>query len=132
MMVAARASGVLYTVDPSRPDSNLLKVSSIWGLGEHLVSGEAAADEFYVDKQTGTISRRLIGRKAQRLVNLEGGGTRLERVPEGERDRPCLDDETVLALLHGLAGKNISRVPRMWNGRLMDRESVSSNPAPWG
>jgi len=98
MMVEARASGVLYTVDPARPDANRLKVSAIWGLGEHLVSGEAAADEFYVDKQTGTISRRLIGRKAQRLINLEGGGTRLIEVPEGEQDRPCLDDETVLAL----------------------------------
>ncbi len=98
MMVEARASGVLYTVDPARPDANRLKVSAIWGLGEHLVSGEAAADEFYVDKQTGTISRRLIGRKAQRLVNLEGGGTRLTEVPEGEQDRPCLDDDTVLAL----------------------------------
>jgi pyruvate,water dikinase len=98
MMVEARASGVLYTVDPARPDANRLKVSAIWGLGEHLVSGEAAADEFFVDKQTGTISRRLVGRKAQRLVNLEGGGTRLEEVPEVEQDRPCLDDETVLAL----------------------------------
>ncbi|MCX5890135.1 MAG: PEP-utilizing enzyme [Deltaproteobacteria bacterium] len=98
MMVEARASGVLYTVDPARPDANRLKVSAIWGLGEHLVSGEAAADEFFVDKQTGTITRRLIGRKAQRLVNLEGGGTRLAEVPAGEQDRPCLDDETVLAL----------------------------------
>lgn len=98
MMVEARASGVLYTVDPARPDANRLKVSAIWGLGEHLVSGEAAADEFYLDKQTVTISQRLIGRKTQRLVNLEGGGTRLAEVPAGEQDQPCLDDETVLAL----------------------------------
>jgi len=97
-MIDSRASGVLYTVDPSRPDSNLLKINSIWGLGELLVSGEAAADEFYVDKTTGTIGQRGIGRKTERLVNLEGGGTRLEAVPPGEQDLSSLDDDTVLAL----------------------------------
>ena len=98
VMIDSRASGVLYTVDPSRPDSNLLKINSIWGLGEHLVSGEASPDEFYVDKKTGSMVQRVIGRKAERLVNLEGGGTRLEAVPAGEQELPSLDDDTVLAL----------------------------------
>ncbi len=98
VMIDSRASGVLYTVDPSRPDSNLLKINSIWGLGEHLVSGEASPDEFYVDKETGGIVNRVINRKAQRLVNLQDGGTRLEEIPAGEQDLPSLDDDTVLAL----------------------------------
>ncbi len=98
MMVEARASGVLYTVDPARPDVNRLKVSAIWGLGEYLVSGEAQPDEFFLDKQTVAITRRLIGRKTHRLVNLPEGGTRLEEVPEAEQELPCLDDEAVLAL----------------------------------
>ncbi|RJR45291.1 MAG: hypothetical protein C4567_03505 [Deltaproteobacteria bacterium] len=91
VMIDSRASGVLYTVDPSRPDSNLLKINSIWGLGELLVSGEAAADEFYVDKKTGSIVQRSVGRKAERLVNQAGGGTRLEAVPAGSRNsRPWM------------------------------------------
>jgi pyruvate,water dikinase len=98
VMIDSRASGVLYTVDPSRPDSNLLKINSIWGLGEHLVSGEASPDEFYVDKKTGSIAKRIIGRKAERLVNREGGGTQLEAVPAGEQELPSLDEDTVLAL----------------------------------
>ena len=98
VMIESRSSGVLYTVDPSRPDSNLLKISSIWGLGEHLVSGEASPDEFYVDKKTGSMAQRVIGRKAERLINREGGGTRLEEVPEAEKDAPSLDDDTVLTL----------------------------------
>ena len=85
-------------MDPSRPDSNLLKINSIWGSGEHLVSGEASPDEFYVDKKTGGMVQRVISRKAERLVNQEGGGTRLEAVPEEEQDAPSLDDDTVLAL----------------------------------
>ncbi len=98
VMINSRSSGVLYTVDPSRPDSKLLKINSIWGLGEHLVSGEAFPDEFYVDKNTVSIVQRVINRKEQRLVNLEGGGTRLEEIPAGEKDLPSLDDDTVLAL----------------------------------
>ena len=41
VMVDSRASGVLYTVDQSRPGASRLKISAIWGLGEYLVSGEA-------------------------------------------------------------------------------------------
>jgi pyruvate, water dikinase len=98
VMIDSRASGLLYTVDPSHPDSNLLKINSIWGLGEHLVSGEASPDEFYVDKKTGSMVQRIIGRKAERLVNIDRGGTRLEAVPAGEQELPSLDDDTVLAL----------------------------------
>jgi pyruvate,water dikinase len=98
VMIDSRSSGVLYTVDPSQPDSNLLKINSIWGLGEQLVSGEAAPDEYYVDKTTGTIKQRVISRKGQRLVNLKGGGTRLEEVPAGKQELPSLDDDTILAL----------------------------------
>ena len=89
---------MLYTVDPSRPDSNLLKINSLWGLGEQLVSGEASPDEFYVDKNTGKIVHRVIGRKEHRLVNLEEGGLRLEEVPEAEKNLPSIDDDTVLNL----------------------------------
>ena len=98
MMVEARASGVLYTVDPARPDANRLKVSAIWGLGEYLVSGEAQPDAFFLDKQKVTITRRQIRRKTHRLLNLPEGGTRLEEVPAEEQELPCLDDEAVLAL----------------------------------
>ncbi len=98
MMINSRVSGVLYTVDPARPDSRLLKISSIWGLGEHLVSGEASPDEFWVDKETLTIDSRVIGRKTSRLVNLAGGGTLLEAVPEAEQELPSLDDDLVLSL----------------------------------
>ena len=98
MMVEARASGVLYTVDPARPGANRLKVSAIWGLGEQLVSGEAQPDEFFLDKQTVAITRRLIRRKTHRLINLPEGGTRLEEVPAEEQELPCLDDAAVLAL----------------------------------
>jgi len=97
-MVDARASGVLYTVDPATSDSGLARISAIWGLGEHLVSGAASPDLFWVDKNTQEIRRRGISRKGERLVSLEHGGTALEEVPEDEREQPSIDDDTVRLL----------------------------------
>ncbi len=100
-MIDARASGVVYTADPAHPDSGLLKISSLWGLGEYLVSGEASPDEFYVDRHTLAIRERVIGRKEHRLVNRARGGLLLEEVPEKEQGLPSLDDHLVLLLAEG-------------------------------
>ncbi len=89
-MIDSRASGVMYTVDPTDPTSGLLKISSIWGLGEHLVSGEASPDEFFVDKSTGRIVQQTIGQKKERLVNRPQGGIQLVAVPEAEISQPSL------------------------------------------
>jgi pyruvate, water dikinase len=97
-MIDSVASGVLYTVEPTRHDSGFLKISSIWGLGEQLVSGEASPDEFYVHKKSGTITRRSIGHKHEKLVNLPGGGTQLVAVSDAEGSLASLDDDQVLTL----------------------------------
>ena len=98
IMVDSRASGVMYTVDPSEPESSVLKISSIWGLGEHLVSGETSPDAFYVNNTTKEITRRDIARKQQKLFSVETGGTRLEEVPDDEKEQASIDDTTVLTL----------------------------------
>ena len=97
-MVDSRASGVLYTADPAAPESALVRIGAIWGLGEHLVSGAASPDLFWVDKHTQDITRREISRKGERLVSLEHGGTRLEEVPEDDKGQPSIDDDTVRVL----------------------------------
>jgi len=97
-MIDSVASGVMYSVDPTQPDSGLLKISSIWGLGEHLVSGEASPDEFYVDKRAGDISQQVIGRKKEKLVNLPDGGTELVEVPEEEDSLSSLTEAQVQTL----------------------------------
>jgi len=103
-MIDAQAAGVLYTVDPSASDSGLLKVNAIWGLGEHLVGGEASPDTFYVDKTSLALTGEQIARKPDRLVNLADGGIGFEPVPEAEQTQPCLGRDQVLALArYGLA-----------------------------
>jgi pyruvate,water dikinase len=97
-MIDSTASGVVYTGDASSSDPDIIKISSIWGLGEHLVDGSASPDIFLVDKENKSIRKREINRKDRRLVTLDTGGTKLEQVPEGEKDKASLDDDTVMRL----------------------------------
>ncbi len=97
-MIDAKVSGVIYTVDPTNPASGLLKISSLWGLGEHLVSGEASPDEFFVDKPSGSIVQQSIGEKKEKLVSLPDGGTQLVAVPEAEISQPSLTRSQIQTL----------------------------------
>lgn len=100
-MVDAQASGVMYTVDPVSLDADHVKISSLWGLGEQLVSGDAAADSFLIHKESCTIAERQIAHKAARLIPLAGGGTLLEDISEDQQGHASLSDETLLKLCAG-------------------------------
>ena len=100
-MIDARASGVMYTLDPATGNAAQVKISSLWGLGEQLVGGDATPDAFLVDKASGTIVERHIANKAARLVALPGGGTRLEEMLADQQARPSLSDETLRQLCAG-------------------------------
>ncbi len=97
-MIRPKSSGVMYTRDLSDPETDRLEVSAVWGLGEELVSGQTVPDSFGVDRQNRTIVSRTISRKERRLVGLPDGGTRIEDVPEAEKEQPALTDEAVLRL----------------------------------
>ncbi len=98
VMVDAQASGVMYTVDPATLDTTHVKISSLWGLGEQLVGGDAAADAFLVRKDSGEISDRQIAEKAAMLIALSGGGTLLEDTGLAKQTSPSLTDETLRQL----------------------------------
>ena len=100
-MVDSQASGVLYTVDPARPNSGLLKISAVLGQGEYLVSGETSPDGYFVDRQTLTIMDRKIGSKSQRLVTRPDGGLCLEEIPAAERNLPAISDGLIRTLTQG-------------------------------
>jgi len=142
VMVDSKASGVMYTVDASKPGSSMLKISSIWGLGEYLVSGEASPDIFYVNKTTMEITLRDIAGKQQKLSNSDTGGTLLEEVPDEDKKRASIDNATVLSLAKcGLALQEYFTGPQdvEWtldqNGNIFILQSrplgfVAATPAP--
>jgi len=91
-LVDAEASAVLFTVDPGDPERALMSAS--WGLGEGVVQGLVACDEFAVDVD-GVVQARLADKdQAVRL-----GSTEPVAVAESERKRACFSEAQVQALV---------------------------------
>jgi pyruvate, water dikinase len=79
-MVRARASGVMFTCDPTSGDPSTICIEGSWGLGSAVVGGEVTPDQFTVAKPTMSIRDRQIRRKEIQHVPIDGGGTRAEAV----------------------------------------------------
>jgi len=62
-MVNAFTAGVMFTINPLNGDNSSIVINSNYGLGESVVSGEVTPDEFFVNKVTLEIIRRVIGPK---------------------------------------------------------------------
>ena len=111
-MVEARAAGVLLTRSPQEPESGLMLVSAVPGLGEAAVSGSAAAD-LYLIGADGRVDwpRSTIASKERLLVCEEAGGVAWRALAPEARQQPVLSE----AELQALAG---------WGRELERREGV--------
>lgn len=98
VMVDARASGVLYTLDEGHGQRPQLKINALWGLGEQLVDGSTSPDVFMVDRQSRKLQGQHIAKKQWQLSVKGGGGTELREVTSDEQATPSLQAETVLQL----------------------------------
>jgi pyruvate,water dikinase len=83
-MIQPRASGVLYTVDPSLPNAGLARIDAAAGLGEQVVGGSASPDVFQVGRNSLKITQRRIQPKPDE--------------PDAKEPRPAVSEETVIAL----------------------------------
>ena len=90
-MIDAEVSGVMFTVNPTRPDE--LAVESNWGLGESVVSGDVTPDLFIVSRETGEVIRETIATK-RKMVGRQG----VQEVGVDRRDIPSLPPDKVLEL----------------------------------
>ena len=107
-MLAARASGVLFTRRPELPKAPVLLITAVRGLGPDVSAGIASADEFVVSRgESRRILERRIARKPVRLVCSEGGG--LSRLPEAAEEQgwAAITDEEALRL--GEAALSVER-----------------------
>ncbi|MGH7338960.1 MAG: PEP/pyruvate-binding domain-containing protein, partial [Candidatus Rokuibacteriota bacterium] len=94
-MVNAEVAGVAFSRNPVRPlDRTTLLVSSVWGLGEGLVSGRLDADEFEVRRDTLDV-RATIAEKIHAVRPASTGGVHTVEVPCQDRRRPSLSDGQV-------------------------------------
>ncbi len=94
LMVNAKVSGVLYTLDPRAPDLDVMLINATWGLGAPVVAGEARADLYTMSREEPYPLKSLdIVRKSEKLVAQKGGGTRVQTVHQDLQTNTCLTDE---------------------------------------
>ncbi len=98
-LVKARASGVLYTVDPSRPEEPLMLVSATWGLGTTVVEGLGAVDRFVISRSPPhAVVSRTIEEKGERCAVVNGSGHRRFTVTPDDRRRAAISDAALAEL----------------------------------
>lgn len=101
--VSDGASGVLFTLDTETGFRDIVLVNAVYGLGEPLVQGRVTPDEYVLFKPTlntapCAVLHRTAGGRELRSVPAAAGGVREEAVPAALRNRPVLDDATLLKL----------------------------------
>ncbi|RPJ74062.1 MAG: pyruvate, phosphate dikinase, partial [Desulfobacteraceae bacterium] len=113
IMIDARASGVMYTVDPNDSRNAVIMVSAVWGLAADAVEGAAVTDYYEVDKKSQRLKSAQIAAKEKRLRLNAADGVREEDVPGELRQTACLDEATLRRLAdYGL------RLERHYGGAL--------------
>jgi pyruvate,water dikinase len=96
-MINARSAGISFTLDPVSGDSSKVVINANWGLGEGVVSGDEAVDQFVVDKKSLKIVDSTIGKKTRQVVNKKQGVGRSE-VPARQQLAPSLSDDEIIAV----------------------------------
>jgi pyruvate,water dikinase len=100
------SAGVMFSLDTETGFRDAVFITGAFGLGENVVQGTVAPDEFYVHKPTYTqgyhaVLKRRLGEKKIKMVYATGGSREATRnVPtaQEERERFCLSDAEVLIL----------------------------------
>lgn len=98
-MVQAKASGVLYTIDPNTAHSDDLLLSAAWGLGVSVVDGSSHVDFWRIRRADRKAVIAETGDKAEAFTLLSQGGIVSRPVPDEDRKRPCLSDDQVRTLV---------------------------------
>jgi pyruvate,water dikinase len=123
LMVFSKSSGVMFTLNVSNGDPNVVLIEAGYGLGELVVQGTITPDEYYVDKATLKIVNKSVPVKKIQMIRKPNGGTEIVDVPAALQDKQILTDNQVIELAkYGLA-------IQQHYGRHMDIEwGLDSNP----
>jgi pyruvate,water dikinase len=97
--IDAKVSGVIYTLDPTTPEREVMVINAVWGLGAPLVSGQVPGDRYLLNRTPPHEVEGLnVRHKLSMLCPKEGGDTEERPVPENLQMKPCLEREEMLRL----------------------------------
>lgn len=103
-MIDPEKSGVLFTCDPVEKKIDQYVVSSVYGVGEGLVSGTLDADSFWLDAHTGKILKKELVEKKEMMKKSSSGVCSTIPVPAELVEISSLSYEE-LSKLHRLGHK---------------------------
>ncbi|GLR18670.1 PEP/pyruvate-binding domain-containing protein [Portibacter lacus] len=104
-MVNAEVSGVMFGVNPVSQIEGEMLISSVYGLGEGLVSGELNADNYFI--KDGNIDREEIANKTQQIVlDDEKGGTIIQATDPDKAKNSSLSKSQIDELVKTLTALN--------------------------
>jgi pyruvate,water dikinase len=95
-MVNADVAGVAFGIDPINGDRSAKVISSVYGLGEGLVSGELNADTFII--KNGSITSQLAEKTQKVIIDNKVGGTRTAKVEPSLKNISSLTPAQVMQL----------------------------------
>jgi pyruvate, water dikinase len=99
VMVPATVSGVIYTVDPNMPYSNMLLVSAVRGLSVPLVEGRDKVDEFKLSRAAPhQVAECEISEKVEMYKAARDEGIKMVPIPADERMTPSLGKDQLATL----------------------------------
>ncbi len=100
-MIDAKVAGVAFSANPVTGQRGIAVISAVYGLGTALVSGEADADTYQVNRQ-GEILERQIAEKAiaHRYAPDQPDALETVIIPPVQAKQPALTDDQVRAIAH--------------------------------
>jgi pyruvate,water dikinase len=99
LVVPARASGIMYTRNPSDTKSKTVWITATRGLALDIASGRMPADLFVVSRsRPHSVLERSIVRKDEAIVVEAAGGIVRRSLPEGAQTEPSLQEPDLRTL----------------------------------
>ena len=97
LMVFSEAAGVMFTLNVSNGDRDVVQIEAAYGLGEYVVQGKVTPDVYYVNKKDTSVNT-IISEKDVMLVRKEKGGVEEKEVPNQKQEIPVLSEELIVQL----------------------------------
>ncbi|NWK54161.1 phosphoenolpyruvate synthase [Verrucomicrobiaceae bacterium N1E253] len=96
-MLTPEVSGVAFSADPVTGSRDHVLVSGLWGTGSALVSGEADADVWSLDRNNKIVDSKIADKVHQHTASSKSDeGVSLEKVEPERRHIPCLTEDQLI------------------------------------
>ncbi|MBD3197256.1 MAG: hypothetical protein GF317_19535 [Candidatus Lokiarchaeota archaeon] len=96
LMVFSEISGVMFTANVLNGNKSQILINSNWGLGETIADNKVVPDTLIIDKDTGEVIKRIIGRKEKiSIPHPEKSCTQIIDSEKSKRDVCCLSSQQI-------------------------------------